>query len=87
VTENGFASNGPRDESQAAALRGMVDAVHRYGGTYDVTDYRWFNLRDNNSNGEGLFDKDGLLRDHYSRKPSFDAYRSLIKKYGAPTSR
>jgi hypothetical protein len=83
VTENGYASNGRADASQVAALRGMVGAVHRYGGTYDVTDYRWFNLRDNNSNGIGLFDKDGLLRDHYARKPSFDVYRSLIKKYGA----
>jgi hypothetical protein len=83
VTENGYPSNGPADMTQVAALRGMVDAVEAYGGTYNVTDYRWFNLRDNNSNGSGLFDKDGLLRDHDSRKPSFAAYRSLIKRYGA----
>jgi hypothetical protein len=87
VTENGAPSNGPGDESQVAALRGMVRAVQTYGGTYDVTDYRWFNLRDNNSNGSGLFDKDGLLRDNYARKPSFSAYRSLIQEYGAQASR
>jgi hypothetical protein len=79
ITENGFPSNGAADQNQVAALRGMVGAVEEYGGTYDVTDYRWFNLRDNNSNGTGLFDKDGLLRDRYTKKPSFAIYRSLIK--------
>jgi hypothetical protein len=79
VTENGFPSNGAADQNQVAALRGMVGAAEEYGGTYDVTDYRWFNLRDNSSNGTGLFDKDGLLRDHYTKKPSFGVYRSLIK--------
>ena len=44
----------------------MVDAARRYAGSYHVTDYRWFNLRDNASNGSGLFDQDGLLRDDYS---------------------
>ncbi|MGN6472847.1 MAG: hypothetical protein ACTHK4_04235, partial [Mycobacteriales bacterium] len=83
VTENGFPSNNSGNTSQPAALRGMVDAVHRYGGTYNVTDYRWFNLRDNNSRGNGLFDQDGLLRDNDSRKPSFDLYRRLIQEYGA----
>ncbi|HEX3706638.1 MAG TPA: hypothetical protein VHV76_08415 [Mycobacteriales bacterium] len=87
VTENGYASNGSvsntsGDATQVAALRGMVDTVETYSGTYDVTDYRWFNLRDNNSNGSGLFDKDGLLRDHDQRKPSFTAYRDLIKRDG-----
>ena len=64
----------------------MVDTVGNYGGSYNVTDYRWFNLRDNNSNGSGLFDKDGLMRDHDTRKPSFGVYQSLIKQYGAPTT-
>ncbi|HVT64663.1 MAG TPA: hypothetical protein VHD81_05895 [Mycobacteriales bacterium] len=84
ITENGFPSNGSGNTSQVDALREMVGAVHTYGGTYNVTDYRWFNLRDNNSRGNGLFDQDGLLRDDDSRKPSFTVYRSLIKKLGAP---
>ena len=65
----------------------MVNAVHEYGGTYNVTNYRWFNLRDNYSKGNGLFDQDGLLRDDDSRKPSFDLYKSLIKKYEAQGTR
>jgi hypothetical protein len=83
VTENGYPSGGSGDQSQVAALRSMVDATHTYGGTYDVTDYRWFNLRDNNSSGTGMFDKDGLLRDNDARKPSFAAYRKLIARYGS----
>lgn len=86
VTENGFPSNGTGNTSQVNALRGMVDAAHRYGGTYNVTDYRWFNLRDNNSQGSGLFDQDGLLRDDDSRKPSFAVYKDLIKRYGVPVA-
>ncbi|HVV74935.1 MAG TPA: hypothetical protein VHC43_02790 [Mycobacteriales bacterium] len=83
VTENGFPSNGSSNTSQSSALRGMVDAVHEYGGSYNVTNYRWFNLRDNSSRGSGLFDQDGLLRDDDVRKPSFALYKSLIEKYGA----
>jgi hypothetical protein len=82
VTENGFPSNGAGNTSQVEALREMVDAVRAYGGTYNVTNYRWFNLRDNNSRGNGLFDQDGLLRDNDTRKPSFALYKTLIKKYG-----
>jgi hypothetical protein len=82
VTENGYPSNGSGNTTQSAAMREMIDAVHRYAATYDVTDYRWFNLRDNNSQGNGLFDQDGLLRDNNSRKPSFALYRKLIQAYG-----
>jgi hypothetical protein len=82
ITENGFASHGTGNTAQPDALRQMVDATRTYGGTYNVTDYRWFNLRDNNSQGIGLFDQDGLLRDDNSRKPSFTLYKSLIKTYG-----
>jgi hypothetical protein len=84
VTENGIGSNVPvrSEAAQAAALRSMVHASLRYDGSYHVTDYRWFNLRDNASHGSGLFDQDGLLRDDYSRKPSYDAYRLLIDNHG-----
>jgi hypothetical protein len=84
ITENGFASNGSGNTAQPAALRQMIEAAQKYGGTYHVTDYRWFNLRDNNSRGNGLFDQDGLLRDDNSRKPSFAVYKHLIKTFGQP---
>jgi hypothetical protein len=84
ITENGFGSNSPQHSelAQARQLRSMVQAAVKYAGSYHVTDYRWFNLRDNNSQGSGLFDQDGLLRDDYSRKPSYAAFESLIRHDG-----
>jgi hypothetical protein len=84
VTENGFGSDAPQHSAaqQAAALRSMIDASRRYAGNYHVTDYRWFNLRDNASHGNGLFDQDGLLRDNYARKPSYGVLRHFIKRHG-----
>jgi hypothetical protein len=87
LTENGYPTTpGVHTEAeQAAALTSMVDAVHDYAATYGVTDYRWFNLRDNDSAGTGMFDTDGLLRDDYSRKPSFPLLRGRIAAFGAAT--
>jgi hypothetical protein len=85
VTENGYATNLGRTESQQAMdLRSTIDAVHRLSGTLGVTDYRYFNLRDNRSDGTDLFDAVGLLRDDYSRKPAFATYRLLVADYGEP---
>jgi MFS family permease len=83
VTENGYVTNLGRTEAeQRTALRSTVRAVHRWSGTLGVSDYRWFNLRDNVSAGPGLFDSVGLLRDDYSRKPAFSAYRNAIRRFG-----
>jgi hypothetical protein len=84
ITENGFGSNAPlhSDAEQTRQLRSMVHAAVTFDASYHVTDYRWFNLRDNNSQGSGLFDQDGLLRDDYSPKPSYTAYHSLIRHHG-----
>jgi hypothetical protein len=88
VTENGYPTNLGRDEqSQDASLRETVQAVHRWSGTLGVTDYRWFNLRDNNSDGPDLFDAVGLLRDDYSRKPSYGTFRQLVGAYGRTSTR
>jgi hypothetical protein len=59
-----------------------VEAVAQWSGALGFTDYRWFNLRDNNSDGSDLFSAVGLLRDDYAPKPAFDAYRRAIKRYG-----
>jgi hypothetical protein len=84
VTENGYATNLARTEAdQDLALRSTLDAVYRYSGTLGVTDYRWFNLRDNDSAGADLFAAVGLLRDDYSEKPAFASLRSYIHRIGA----
>ena len=84
VTENGYPTHAGRasEDEQRQALLDMVGAARDVGRSYNVTDYRWFNLRDNDSSGAGMFDTDGLLRDDYSRKPSYDTFRSLLRRYG-----
>jgi len=83
VTENGYATNlGRTEATQDTALAATLDAVHRYSGTLGVSDYRWFNLRDNNSSGLDLFDAVGLLRDDYSEKPAFWTLRAAIERIG-----
>lgn len=88
ITEDGVPTGRLSDAQQAAALSELVTAAHRYSGTFGITDYRWFNLRDSDSSAPTTlvpitFSSFGLLRDDYSAKPSFAAYRSLIAKLGA----
>jgi hypothetical protein len=83
ITENGYATNlGHSEARQVRDLASTVAAVHRYSGTLGVTDYRYFNLRDNRANGTDLFDDVGLVRADYSHKPAFRAFRRLVTRYG-----
>ncbi len=91
ITENGVPGVGGTEARQAAALRVLVEAVRAYSGTFNITDYRWFNLRDANSSPPATpgptFGFDGLLRADYAAKPAFAVYRSLIAKFGARSPR
>ena len=81
VTENGYPTGPGRPEStQAEALEEMVRAVHDYRLNYNVTEYRWFDLRDGDSQSPSFGQHYGLMRDDYSPKPAFDVYRRLIAK-------
>ena len=87
-TENGVPT-GPvaSDAAQAAALRELVQAASDYSGTFNITDYRWFNLRDSTTVAPvgvvgPTFATDGLLRADYSAKPAFSAYRALVGTLG-----
>jgi hypothetical protein len=84
ITESGFdtrpgTSSGRR---QRRALSRIVGTIHGASRTFGVTDYRWFNLRDNISTTTAFGETSGLLTDRYRRKPSFGAYRALIARYG-----
>jgi hypothetical protein len=83
VSENGYATNLGRSEAtQKADLESTIEAVALWAGSLGITDYRWFNLRDNNSDGSDFFSAVGLLRDDYTRKPAFGAYRRGIARHG-----
>jgi hypothetical protein len=90
ITEDGVPTGANSSEAaQASDLAQLVDSVQAYSGTFGVTDYRWFNLRDSNSSSTGslpgaaaTFATDGLLRADYSRKPSFAAFRAAIARLG-----
>ena len=84
VEENGWPTGPGRPESmQVHAMRQMVGAVHDFRGTYGVTDYRWFDLRDHNSSGPNFQQHYGLLRDDYTPKPAFGVYRKLVRRYSS----
>jgi hypothetical protein len=84
VEENGWPTGPGRSEAeQVRAMRQMVGAVHDFRGTYGVTDYRWFDLRDHNSSGPSFQQHYGLLRDDYTAKPAFGVYRKLVRRYSS----
>jgi hypothetical protein len=88
ITENGVPTGTKSQRQQAAALRQLVDAANAYSGTYNITDYRWFNLRDTTDRGPAVsaplsFATDGLLLANYRRKESFGVYHDLIDRLGA----
>jgi hypothetical protein len=87
ITENGVPSGNMSEAQQAQGLEQLVRAAYDYSGTYNISDYRWFNLRDSTDSGPATrvpltFSTDGLLRADYRRKPSFWAYRRLIARFG-----
>jgi hypothetical protein len=84
IEENGWPTLLPQRgyAEQARRLRAMVRAVSALRGEFRVTDYRWFNLRDADSNSNVLFQHFGLLESNYDAKPAFGAYRKLIRELG-----
>jgi len=86
VEENGYPTGPGRTESmQRSVLETMVSAFDDFRGTYNVSDYRWFDLRDADSSSPNFQQQFGLLHDDYSPKPAFAAYRALVAKLSIRT--
>jgi hypothetical protein len=88
VEENGWPTGPGRTyERQAQAMDTMVRAVHDFRGTFNIADYRWFNLRDGNSQSPNFQTQYGLMTDEYEPKPAFGLYRGLVRRFttGHPT--
>jgi hypothetical protein len=84
IEEVGYPTGPGRSErDQVTATRELALETHRHRGTYNITDFRFFGLRDNNSTGPSFQQYFGLLRDDYTEKPAFDVYRRAIARYGA----
>ena len=83
IEENGWPTFGARGEDmQAQVADRMIHAADDFRGTYNVSDYRWFNLRDANSSDPAIAQHFGLLRDDYSEKPAFAAVAKLYAAIG-----
>jgi hypothetical protein len=84
VVENGWPTMPPARSyaEQELALREMVGAVHDYRANYNVTDYRWFDLRDADSAQPRFEQQYGITRSDYSPKPAFGTYADLVGRLG-----
>ena len=83
MTESGYPTGPGRTEAmQEEALRAAVSAVAEVAESRRVTGYRWFDLRDADSASPSFESRYGLMRDDYSPKPAFGAYRDLIATLG-----
>jgi hypothetical protein len=86
ITENGVPSRARSEAAQSSALDQLVHAAAEYARVDNVTDYRWFNLRDSVAGPAtsigASFSSDGLLRADYTRKPAFAVYHRLIAQLG-----
>ncbi|HEX2126319.1 MAG TPA: hypothetical protein VHF45_07150, partial [Thermoleophilaceae bacterium] len=85
VEENGWPTEPPARsyEKQAEVLETLVRAVHDFRGTYNITDYRWFNLRDGDTTSANFQTQYGLMTDEYEPKPAYPVYRRLVGELGA----
>jgi hypothetical protein len=82
VTENGYPTGPGRTEAtQVMAMRAAVTAVYRARREYNITGYRWFDLRDADSATHSVESQYGLMRDDYSPKAAFQVYRGLVAQY------
>jgi hypothetical protein len=80
VQENGFPTGSGRTyERQQDALVTMVRAFHDFRGTFNVSDYRWFNLRDAETSSPNFQQQYGLMTDAYQPKPAFGSYAALVR--------
>jgi hypothetical protein len=84
VEENGWPTAPPERsyEEQAQYAETMVRTVNDFRGTYNISDYRWFNLRDGDTTSPNFQTQYGLMTDEYQPKPAYPVYRGLVAELG-----
>jgi hypothetical protein len=84
IAESGYPTGPGRTEAmQQAVLRTVVTTVDAYRSSFNVTDYRWFALRDADSASSSFESRYGLMDHDYAPKAAFDTYRNLVATLGA----
>lgn len=79
VSETGYPTGPERtDAMQVTVMRAAIQAVYRARAADNITGLRWFDLRDADSSSSDFETQYGLMRDDYSPKPAFGAYRALV---------
>jgi hypothetical protein len=79
VSETGYPTGpGRTDAMQVTVMQASLHAVYHARSRYNITGLRWFDLRDADSSSSSFESQYGLMRDDYSPKPAFGAYRALI---------
>jgi hypothetical protein len=82
ISENGYPTGPGRTPAmQEAVMRAAIATVAALARRYNITDYRWFDLRDANSASGSFEEHYGLLYDDYTPKPGLALYRQLIARY------
>jgi hypothetical protein len=84
ITEGGYPTGLGRTEAmQVTAMRAAVTAIYRARRTYNITGYRWFDLRDADSSSSSFESQYGIMRDDYSPKAGFEVFQHLVAEYDA----
>jgi hypothetical protein len=82
MTETGYPTGPGRTTAmQVTVMRAVVTAVYRARRAYNITGFRWFDLRDADSSASSFESQYGLMLDDYSPKPAFGVYRQLVAEY------
>jgi hypothetical protein len=83
VSESGYPTGPGRTPAmQVEAMRAAVDSVVAGQRTFNITDYRWFDLRDAVSASSDFQSQYGLMTDTYVPKPAFFTYQALVASLG-----
>jgi len=83
ISESGYPTGPGRTPAmQVQAMQAAVGAVVTARAAYNITDYRWFDLRDALSSSGDFQSQYGLMTDTYTPKPAFFEYRDLVARYG-----
>jgi hypothetical protein len=85
IAENGYPTGPGRTEAmQTTVLQTSIGTVDANRAAYNITGYRWFDLRDADSSSSSFESQYGLLHDDYTPKAAFPVYKSLVATFGGP---